>query len=68
MLQDLLMYSSKSNKLRSNFIWFWVLLKDKDLELIFSQLPQDATYYFCAPNIGRAEEVSVLMKLAENIH
>jgi len=37
----------------------------KDLELIFSQLPRDASYYFCAPNMGRAEEVSVLMKLAE---
>lgn len=40
-------------------------VKDKDLELIFSQLPRDASYYFCAPNMGRAEEVSVLMKLAE---
>jgi len=37
----------------------------KDLELIFSQLPRDASYYFCAPNMVRAEEVSVLMKLAE---
>lgn len=40
-------------------------VKDKDLELIFSQLPRDASYYFCAPNMVRAEEVSVLMKLAE---
>tara|TARA_B110000977_G_scaffold141361_1_gene179341 strand:- start:1131 stop:2297 length:1167 start_codon:yes stop_codon:yes gene_type:complete len=40
-------------------------VQDKDLELIFSQLPRDASYYFCAPNMGRAEEVSVLMKLAE---
>lgn len=40
-------------------------VQDKNLELIFSQLPRDAAYYFCAPNIGRAEEVSVLMKLAE---
>ena len=40
-------------------------VKDKNLELIFSLLPRDATYYFCAPNIGRAEEISVLMKLAE---
>ena len=40
-------------------------VQDKDLDLIFSQLPRDASYYFCAPNMGRAEEVSVLMKLAE---
>ena len=40
-------------------------VKDKDLELIFSLLPRDASYYFCAPNMGRAEEVSVLMNLAE---
>ena len=40
-------------------------VKDKNLELIFSLLPRDATYYFCAPNIGRAEEISVLMKLAQ---
>ena len=29
-------------------------VKDKDLELIFSQLPRDASYYFCAPNMVRA--------------
>ena len=40
-------------------------VKDKNLELIFSLLPRDAAYYFCAPNIGRAEDTSVLMKLAE---
>ena len=40
-------------------------VKDKNLELIFSLLPRDAIYYFCAPNIGRAEDISVLMKLAE---
>jgi len=40
-------------------------VKDKNLELIFSLLPQNATYYFCVPNIGRAEEISVLMNLAE---
>ena len=40
-------------------------VKDKDLKLIFSLLPQNATYYFCVPNIGRAEEISVLMNLAE---
>ena len=41
-------------------------VKDKDLELIFSQLPQDAHIIFVPPNMSRAEEVSVLMKLAEN--
>ena len=40
-------------------------VKDKNLELIFSLLPRDAAYYFCVPNIGRAEDISVLMKLAE---
>ena len=40
-------------------------VKDKNLELIFSLLPRDAAYYFCAPNIGRAEDTSVLIKLAE---
>lgn len=40
-------------------------VKDKNLELILSLLPQNATYYFCVPNIGRAEEISVLMNLAE---
>ena len=40
-------------------------VQDKNLELIFSQLPQNAIYYFCVPNIGRAEEISVLMNLAE---
>ena len=40
-------------------------VKDKNLELIFSLLPRDAAYYFCAPNIGRAEDTSLLMKLAE---
>tara|TARA_B100000767_G_scaffold260903_1_gene271973 strand:+ start:4238 stop:5452 length:1215 start_codon:yes stop_codon:yes gene_type:complete len=40
-------------------------VKYKDLDSIFEILPKKANYYFSAPNINRAEKVSVLMKLAE---
>ena len=41
-------------------------VKEKDLVSIFEILPKKAIYYFSAPNIKRAEEVSALIKHAEN--
>ena len=41
-------------------------VKEKDLVSIFEILPKKAIYYFSAPNIKRAEEVSTLIKHAEN--
>jgi len=40
-------------------------VKEKDIISIFEILPKEAIYYFSAPDINRAEEVSVLIKLAE---
>ena len=40
-------------------------VKEKDIIKIFEILPKQATYYFCAPNIGRAEDVSILIQLAK---
>ncbi|MGB2342232.1 MAG: bifunctional folylpolyglutamate synthase/dihydrofolate synthase [Flavobacteriaceae bacterium] len=40
-------------------------VKEKNLEVILSMLPKDAFYYFCAPNINRAENLSVLEALAK---
>ena len=40
------------------------LVKDKDLHQIFSLLPQEATYYFCAAKIPRAMDASQLQEEA----
>lgn len=33
--------------------WVWGMVNDKDPEKVFKLLPQNANYYFCAPNIPR---------------
>ncbi|MDG1263113.1 MAG: bifunctional folylpolyglutamate synthase/dihydrofolate synthase [Flavobacteriaceae bacterium] len=40
-------------------------VKGKKLEDILCMLPKNADYYFCTPNIHRAEELSVLQNLAK---
>ena len=40
-------------------------VKDKEIEEIFRMLPKHAAYYFCAPKINRAEDISTLVHLAE---
>ena len=42
------------------------LVVDKDLEVILPLLPTSARYYFCAPNITRALDVTVLKQKAED--
>ena len=42
------------------------LVVDKDLEVILPLLPASARYYFCAPNITRALDVTVLKQKAED--
>ena len=41
-------------------------VKGKKMEHIFSLLPKNAQYYFCAPSIPRALAVEELVKIAEN--
>jgi dihydrofolate synthase/folylpolyglutamate synthase len=48
-----------------NFHFVLGFVKGKKLEDIFSMLPKDGIYYFCTPNINRAEQLSVLEDLAE---
>ena len=36
------------------------------MDAIFSQLPKNAQYYFCAPSISRALAVAEVVKIAEN--
>lgn len=40
------------------------MVKDKDITSVLDQLPKDATYYFCSPNLERALPAEDLMKLA----
>ncbi len=42
-------------------------VSDKSLDRIFSILPKDAQYYFCAPAISRAMPVSVLERKAQEL-
>ena len=41
-------------------------VKGKQMDTIFSMLPKNAQYYFCAPSIARALAVSEVIKIAEN--
>lgn len=41
-------------------------VKGKKMEPIFSLLPKNAQYYFCAPSIPRALAVEELVRIAEN--
>lgn len=41
------------------------IVKEKDLDSIFDQLPKHAKYYFCAPDSIRARKVSDLMTLSK---
>ena len=41
-------------------------VKGKQMDAIFSQLPKNAQYYFCAPSISRALAVAEVVKIAEN--
>lgn len=41
-------------------------VKGKKMESIFSLLPKNAHYYFCAPSIPRALAIEELIKIAEN--
>ena len=43
-----------------------IFVKGKKMESIFSLLPKNAQYYFCAPSIPRALAVEELVKIAEN--
>ncbi|OHX66244.1 bifunctional folylpolyglutamate synthase/dihydrofolate synthase [Flammeovirga pacifica] len=40
---------------------------EKDLPNMLSKLPQEATYYFCKPNVPRGLEADVLFKAAQEI-
>lgn len=40
------------------------MVKDKDITSVLAQLPKDAAYYFCSPNLERALAAEELMKLA----
>ncbi len=48
-----------------NYHFVLGFVKDKNLEAILSMLPKYAFYYFCAPNVNRAEDLSVLDALAK---
>ena len=41
------------------------MVNDKDFKKILSLFPEEAMYYFCAPNLGRALAVEVLEKEAQ---
>ena len=41
-------------------------VKGKQMDAIFSMLPKNAQYYFCAPSISRALAVEEVIKIAEN--
>lgn len=53
------------NTLHENLHLVLGFVKDKEIEEIFRMLPKHATYYFCAPKINRAEDISTLVRLAE---
>lgn len=43
------------------------MVNDKDFKKILSLFPEEAMYYFCAPNLGRALAVEVLEKEAQKM-
>ena len=40
------------------------MVKDKDIRSVLDQLPKDAAYYFCSPNLERALPAEELMTIA----
>jgi dihydrofolate synthase/folylpolyglutamate synthase len=42
------------------------MVKDKDIRKVLFLLPQEATYYFCAPKIERAKSSAELMEDAKD--
>jgi len=40
------------------------MVKDKDISKVLSMMPNDATYYFCQPDLERALEANLLQKQA----
>lgn len=44
------------------------IVSDKEIEDMLSLLPQNATYYFCTPNIYRALDAEELEKTAYKLH
>lgn len=43
----------------------WGMVKDKDVTNILSQLPVEASYYFCQANIPRAMDAHTLLELSK---
>jgi len=55
----------KKKKLDSELHFVLGFVKGKQLDTIFSMLPINAQYYFCAPSIERALAVSEVIEVAE---
>ena len=44
--------------------WVWGMVNDKDPKSVFPLLPQNATYYFCKPDIPRGLEANECKNIA----
>ncbi|MEN9369940.1 MAG: hypothetical protein RI952_805 [Bacteroidota bacterium] len=51
-----------------NLHWVIGMVNDKDINAVLSLLPNDATYYFCKPNIPRGLSASTLQHSAQEFN